>query len=151
MREGHQGERSLRRTKYPLGQDASVRKADRAGVEDEGEVVQTNQTVPDLVVVEGVALHLGEDRPQRPVRKGGMQPGIDPGIQHPLRLLAVVLLEAIDGEDVQSAFAEHMPVDRASLVIVGDASQFIDALRAKHPNVEVIPISELNLDSAALR
>ncbi|MFC5344739.1 M16 family metallopeptidase [Brevundimonas staleyi] len=60
-------------------------------------------------------------------------------------------VEAIDGEAVQSAFAEHLPVDRASLVIVGDASKFIDALRAKHPNVEVIPISELNLDNAALR
>ncbi len=60
-------------------------------------------------------------------------------------------VEVIEGEDVQAAFAEHLPVDRASLVIVGDASQFIDALRAKHPNVEVIPLSALNLDSAALR
>ncbi|WP_428151408.1 M16 family metallopeptidase [Brevundimonas sp.] len=60
-------------------------------------------------------------------------------------------VEAIDGAAVQAAFAEHLPVDRASLVIVGDASKFIDALRAKHPNVEVIPISELNLDNAALR
>ena len=60
-------------------------------------------------------------------------------------------VEAIDGAGVQSAFAEHLPVDRASLVIVGDAAQFIDALRAKHPNVEVIPISELNLDNAALK
>ena len=60
-------------------------------------------------------------------------------------------VEAIDGPAVQAAFAEHLPVDRASLVIVGDAAQFIDALRAKHPNVEVIPITELNLDSAALK
>ncbi|WP_309629556.1 pitrilysin family protein [Brevundimonas sp.] len=60
-------------------------------------------------------------------------------------------VEAIDGAAVQSAFAEHLPVDRASLVIVGDAAQFIDALRAKHPNVEVIPITALNLDNAALQ
>ena len=60
-------------------------------------------------------------------------------------------VEAIDGATVQSAFAEHLPVDRASLVIVGDAAQFIDALRAKHPNVEVIPITALNLDRAALQ
>jgi len=60
-------------------------------------------------------------------------------------------VEAIDGAAVQEAFAEHLPVDRASLVIVGDAARFIDALRAKHPNVEVIPISALNLDNAALR
>jgi zinc protease len=60
-------------------------------------------------------------------------------------------VEAVDGPAVQSAFAEHLPVDRASLVIVGDAAQFIDALRARHPNVEVIPLSDLNLDSAAMR
>ena len=60
-------------------------------------------------------------------------------------------VEAIDGAAVQSAFAEHLPVDRASVVIVGDAAQFIDALRAKHPNVEVIPITALNLDNAALQ
>ena len=60
-------------------------------------------------------------------------------------------VEAIDGAAVQSAFAEHLPVDQASLVIVGDAAQFIDALRAKHPDVEVIPLSDLNLDSATLR
>jgi zinc protease len=60
-------------------------------------------------------------------------------------------VEAIDGTAVQSAFAEHLLADRASLVIVGDASKFIDALRARHPNVEVIPISSLNLDSAELK
>ncbi len=60
-------------------------------------------------------------------------------------------VDAIDGAAVQSAFAEHLPADRASLVIVGDAAQFIDALRAKHPNVEVIPISSLNLDNAELK
>ncbi len=63
----------------------------------------------------------------------------------------VANVEAIDGAAVQSAFAEHLPVDRASLVIVGDAAQFIDALRQKHPDVEVIPLSDLDLDSATLR
>ncbi|WP_426027161.1 M16 family metallopeptidase [Brevundimonas sp. TWP2-3-4b2] len=60
-------------------------------------------------------------------------------------------VEAIDGPAVEAAFARHLPVDRASLVIVGDASKFLDALRAKHPDVEVIPLSSLNLDSAALK
>jgi zinc protease len=36
-------------------------------------------------------------------------------------------------------------------VIVGDASVFLEALRAKYPNVEVIPLSDLNIDSATLR
>ncbi|QTN20139.1 insulinase family protein [Brevundimonas sp. AJA228-03] len=60
-------------------------------------------------------------------------------------------VEAVDGAAVEAAFAEHLPVDRASLVIVGDAAQFIDALRARHPDVEVIALSDLNLDSAALK
>ncbi|MGH7027650.1 M16 family metallopeptidase [Brevundimonas sp.] len=60
-------------------------------------------------------------------------------------------VEAVDAAAIQAAFAEHLPADRASLVIVGDASKFIDALRAKHPNVEVIPLTALNLDSATLR
>jgi zinc protease len=60
-------------------------------------------------------------------------------------------VEAIDGPAVQAAFAEHLPVDRASLVIVGDASQFLEALRARFPQVEVIPLTALNLDRAALQ
>jgi zinc protease len=58
---------------------------------------------------------------------------------------------AVDGPSVQAAFARALPVSNASLVIVGDASKFIDALRAKHPNVEVIPVSSLNLDTGALK
>ena len=60
-------------------------------------------------------------------------------------------VEAITPDQVQAAFAEHLPVANASLVIVGDASKFIDAIRAKHPNVEVLPLTALNLDSASLR
>ncbi len=60
-------------------------------------------------------------------------------------------VRALTPEQVQAAFAEHLPTDRASLIIVGDASNFIDALRAKHPNVEVIPLTDLNLDTGALK
>ena len=60
-------------------------------------------------------------------------------------------VRALTPEQVQAAFAEHLPNDRASLIIVGDASTFIDALRAKHPNVEVIPLTDLNLDTGALK
>jgi zinc protease len=60
-------------------------------------------------------------------------------------------VEAIDAAEVQAAFVEHLPVDRASLVIVGDASQFIDGLRAQYPQVEIIPLTSLNLDRAALQ
>ncbi len=60
-------------------------------------------------------------------------------------------VRAVTAEQVERAFARHLPTDRASLVIVGDASKFIDSLRAKYPNVEVIPLTELNLDSATLK
>ncbi len=60
-------------------------------------------------------------------------------------------VEAVDGRAMQAAFARALPVNAASLVIVGDSAKFIDALRAKHPNVEVIPLSSLNLDGAALK
>ena len=52
---------------------------------------------------------------------------------------------------IQAAAAEHLPSANASLVIVGDASVFIEALRARYPTVEVIPLSELDIDTAALR
>jgi zinc protease len=60
-------------------------------------------------------------------------------------------VRAITPEQVQAAFARHLPASDASLVIVGDASTFIEALRARYPNVEVIPVTGLNLDSATLR
>jgi zinc protease len=60
-------------------------------------------------------------------------------------------VEGVQAADVQAAFARDLPADRASIVVVGDASKFIDALRAAHPSVEVIPLSDLNLDSASLR
>lgn len=60
-------------------------------------------------------------------------------------------VRAVTPEQLEAAFARHLPVNEASLVIVGDAATFIDALRAKHPDVEVIPLTDLNLDSATLR
>ena len=60
-------------------------------------------------------------------------------------------VEGVQAADVEAAFARNLPADRASIVVVGDASKFIDALRAAHPSVEVIPLSDLNLDSATLR
>lgn len=60
-------------------------------------------------------------------------------------------VRSVTPQQVEAAFAGHLPTDQASLVIVGDASKFIDGLRAKYPNVEVIPLTELNLDSATLK
>ena len=49
------------------------------------------------------------------------------------------------------AAAKLVRSDAASLVIVGDASKFIDKLRAVRPNVEVIKADQLDLDSPLLR
>jgi hypothetical protein len=35
--------------------------------------------------------------------------------------------------------------------VVGDSKAFLEPLRAKHPNVEVVPAAELDLASPTLR
>jgi zinc protease len=39
----------------------------------------------------------------------------------------------------------------ASIVVVGDARQFLPALRQAHPDVEVIPAAAVDLDTPKLR
>ncbi len=60
-------------------------------------------------------------------------------------------VRAVTPEQIQAAFAEHLPADRASVVVVGDASMFLDDLKAAHPNVEVVPLTDLDLNKAALK
>ena len=60
-------------------------------------------------------------------------------------------VRAVTPDQVQAAFAEHLPANRASLVIVGDGSKFLDDLRAKHPNLEVIEAGALNLNTGSLK
>lgn len=60
-------------------------------------------------------------------------------------------VEAVTPAQIQAAAAQHLPPAEASLVVVGDSSVFIDQLRAKYPNVEVVPLGQLNLDSVTLR
>nr|WP_315053018.1 pitrilysin family protein [uncultured Brevundimonas sp.] len=59
-------------------------------------------------------------------------------------------VRAVTPQQVEQAFARHLPVNQASLVIVGDGKVFIDALRARHPNLEVVTVSDLDLNSGAL-
>ena len=60
-------------------------------------------------------------------------------------------VRGVTPEQIRAFAAENLQPGGFSIVIVGDSAQFIDAIRAAHPNVEVIPASELDLDSAALR
>ena len=60
-------------------------------------------------------------------------------------------LEAVTPQQVAASVAAEIDPARASIVIVGRASEFLETLRAQHPNVEVIPFSELDLGSGTLR
>ena len=60
-------------------------------------------------------------------------------------------VQAVTPDQVRVVGAEVFDPSSASIVIAGDATIFLEALRAKYPNVEVIKASELNLDSASLK
>jgi zinc protease len=60
-------------------------------------------------------------------------------------------VSGVDPAAVQRAAAALIDPSRASIVVVGDAKMFVDALRKDYPQLEVIPAASLNLDSAALK
>ena len=74
-----------------------------------------------------------------------------------LGLPMIYVRKAPKGHGRNAQIEGHMPEGARVLVIEdlttagGSMFKFIDAIRAKHPNVEVIPLSDLNLDAAALR
>jgi len=60
-------------------------------------------------------------------------------------------VSAVDPAAVQATAAKLLDPSQASIVVVGDAKLFIDALRKDYPNLELIPASALKLDKAALK
>ena len=60
-------------------------------------------------------------------------------------------VEGVDPAAVQRAAEQLLDPSAASVVVVGDARQFLPALRKAYPTLEVIPASALKLDSAALK
>lgn len=60
-------------------------------------------------------------------------------------------VRGVSAADIQRAAAAELSPSEFSIIVVGDAAQFVDQLRAAYPNVEVIPLTELDLNSAALR
>ena len=65
------------------------------------------------------------------------------------RYLPAVL--AVGPAEAQAAAAELMSPQGATMVIVGEAASFAEALRATGRPVTVIPLAELNLDRPELR
>lgn len=60
-------------------------------------------------------------------------------------------MEAVTPAAASAVAARLIGADRATLVIVGDASKFLDRLKAARPDVEVISLTELDLDAPTLR
>ena len=60
-------------------------------------------------------------------------------------------VEAVDAAAVQAASAALLSPKAASVIVVGDAKDFLPALAAKGLKPEVIPAAQLNLGSAALK
>ena len=60
-------------------------------------------------------------------------------------------VQAIKTEDVQKFAGTRLDAKRSNIIIVGNAKLFLPELQKKYPNVEVIPVSELDLNTALLR
>jgi zinc protease len=60
-------------------------------------------------------------------------------------------VQSITAGDVQQFAGSHLDARATSIVIVGNAKEFLPELRKKYPQVEVIPIAELDLNTALLR
>ncbi len=60
-------------------------------------------------------------------------------------------VQAITGEDVRKFAGARLDAKAANVIVVGNASVFLSDLRKRFSNVEVIPASELDLNSANLR
>jgi zinc protease len=60
-------------------------------------------------------------------------------------------IEATSAAQAQSAAKSFLDPVAASIVIVGDATQFADHLKSARADLEIIPAESLNLDIPALR
>lgn len=60
-------------------------------------------------------------------------------------------VQSVTAADVRRFASARLGAKDANVVIVGDAKKFLPALRKQYTNVEVIPVSELNLNAASLR
>ena len=60
-------------------------------------------------------------------------------------------VQAVKAEDVKDFAAKHLNIDSTSVIVVGDARKFLPALQKEFPQVEVIPLGELDLNTASLR
>jgi len=60
-------------------------------------------------------------------------------------------VQAVTTADIQKFAGTRLDAKTSNIIIVGNAKAFLPELQKKYPNVEVIPITELDLDTALLR
>ena len=60
-------------------------------------------------------------------------------------------VQSITASDVQRFAGAHLAANNASIIVVGNAKEFLPALRKQFPQVEVIPVAEMDLNTALLR
>ena len=60
-------------------------------------------------------------------------------------------VEAVTPAEVQAFAAEGLKPGDASLIVVGDGKVFLPALKAKAPNLEVVPIAQFDPENPTLR
>ncbi|MBS0334562.1 MAG: insulinase family protein, partial [Proteobacteria bacterium] len=60
-------------------------------------------------------------------------------------------VDAVTADQVQAFARRVMDPAQASLIIAGDAKTFAAALKAQRPDLEVIPVTQLDLDSPTLK
>ena len=60
-------------------------------------------------------------------------------------------VQAIKAEDVKNFAATRLNAGSTSIIVVGDARKFLPALQKEFSQVEVIPVAELDLNTANLR
>jgi hypothetical protein len=64
----------------------------------------------------------------------------------------IIASHALAASAQTKAFAAtNLNADSSSVIVVGDAKKFLPALQKVFSQVEVIPVGELNLNSATLR
>ncbi len=63
----------------------------------------------------------------------------------------ITSVQNIQASDVQKFAGAHLDAKGTSIVIVGNAKEFLPELRKKYSQVEVIPMAELDLNTALLR
>jgi len=60
-------------------------------------------------------------------------------------------VQAVSTADVQQFAGTKLDAKTSNIIVVGNAKSFLPALQKEFPNVEVIPVAEMDLNSAQLR